>query len=537
MRGWSRPDVVICLAVLAVAAAVRLPHLQTIPILTDETEDMRLGMEIARGDRPLMSQDAYNGPVFHYVMAAGYAMAAAVFVDGGDPRWPRRLALALGSLTVVLTYLVGISVAAAARAGPGPPGPAPGARPAIAWRDRAAGLIAAAIMAVAFVPVVVNSHVAWSNASSPFWAMLAVLAVCEAHRRGDPRWLVPAGALSGLACQTHASVLPVALGAALFVVWVRPGWLRTPWPWLGLAAGVAAIANVIVFNLQTGGASIVAGQGKHYAYAFGAPWPEYVVNVRDCLRMAYQLATSTFLGLDPEEGRPELLALLRSPAAVAYGTLVAAALVATARRSRLPLLTWVLVILVVSAFNRGYRYYLHARYLAAGLPLLYVAVGLWLAGWVPAPGRPGRWPRAAALAAALVLLVGYPLVRLEGFYARETALDRTGARLWQVIDGLAQRVGPDGQVRLDRGLHGIPTAGGGNVHKALDEVMDVTGTPHRKPKPEDLLDHHPGAYLVLTEAGHAALAERMVLEPVDFGVPLAPYGRGRFDVYRAVGER
>lgn len=529
MRRWDSADAVVCLVVFLVAVAVRIPYLHAIPILTDETEDMRLGMQIVRGARPLMSQDAYNGPVFHYAMAAGYAL-------GGDLRWPRWLALGLGSLTVVLTHLIAVSLAAAARARPGPAG-GEGLGRAIAWPDRQAGLIAAAIMAVAFVPVVVNSHVAWSNASSPFWAMLAVLAVCEAHRREDPRWLVPAGALSGIACQTHASVLPVALGAAVFIAWGHPRWLATPWPWLGVAAGVAAIANVIAFNVTTGGASIAAAQSKHYAYAFGVPWPEYLVNVRDGLRMVYQMATSSFLGLDPEEGRAELDALLRAPGAVAYGAVVATALAATWRRSRLPVVTWILVILVVTLFNRGYRYYLHARYLAAGLPLLYVAVGLWLAAYVPPPGAAHRWLRLAGVGAVLVFLIGRPLVRLEQFYAREAALNRTGERLWQVIDGLAARVGPDGEVRLDRGLHDIPTAGGGNLLKALDELLDVGGTPHKKPKPEDLLDYHPGAYLVLTEAGHAALSSRLVLEPVDFGAPLAPYGRGTFDVYRAVGAR
>ena len=77
------PFLVLALAILA--TLVRLPYLQQIPRFTDEWDDTETALAIARepGHWPLISNDHYNGPVFHYLLAAGYRL-------GADLTWTRQ---------------------------------------------------------------------------------------------------------------------------------------------------------------------------------------------------------------------------------------------------------------------------------------------------------------------------------------------------------------------------------------------------------------------------------------------------------------
>lgn len=518
-------DVGLFLMVIIVALLVRAYKLQQIPMLTDETEDVLLAARIARGEIwPLVSLDAYVGPLFHLLLATGIRA-------GLDPAtWPRQLMLALGSLTVGLTYLLALSLSAGSRTRQGESQ----LRGELTAHDRVVGLVAAGVMTTAFIPVVLHSHVAWSNASSPFWTTAFLLAMTVAHRRGDPRWLVPAGALAGLAQQTHPSVLPVLLAGALFLIVAHRRWLSGRWAWLGMAMSLLAIANFIVYNIQTRGDTYVAAKGKYYAYAFGVPWDQYRVNLANCLRMAYQLVTSAFLGRDPEQGAAALAPLLHSPRVVAYAAVVALALLWSARRTPLPLLVCLLTILVISLFNRGYRYYLHARYLSAGLAMVHCALGLFVADLLPRRPQPlalamSRRTLGAGLAAFLIFT---PLQGLWRFYERESVQTRTNARLWQVVEILRHEADPEHPARLDRSLHDIPTAGGGQLLMVLDDVLKVSEIPEKKPKPEDMADSDPGAVMVLTAGTYITLSRQMSLRPLSSALPLQPFGRGEFSVYR-----
>ncbi len=88
-----------------------------------------------------------------------------------------------------------------------------------------------------YVPVVVNSHIAWSNTTSPFWTTLFFVGVAETVRRDKPPLLILDAVLAGLALQTHPSVIVFVLGAAVWLAVMRPTWLRTRWPWLALLVG------------------------------------------------------------------------------------------------------------------------------------------------------------------------------------------------------------------------------------------------------------------------------------------------------------
>ena len=71
-------------------------------------------------------------------------------------------------------------------------------------------------MATSFIPVVVGSHIGWSNSTTPLWTTLFLWILVEAVRRDAPRLLPLAGLAGGLAQQTHPSVLAILLGAGLW---------------------------------------------------------------------------------------------------------------------------------------------------------------------------------------------------------------------------------------------------------------------------------------------------------------------------------
>ncbi len=507
---------------VAVAALVRLPYAHQVPMLTDEVNEVLFAARMVRDQSwPLVAQVSYIGPVFHYLIAAGLLL-------GAGPFWPRWLALALGALTVGLTYWLATSLSAAARA----PAKAGAARPVTA-RDRAAGHMAAGLYAVSFIPVVVNSHIAWSNATTPFWTTLALLALGVADRRAEPRWLALAGMLLGLALQSHPSALPIAAGGALFVVLRRRAWLRTPWPWVGLALAVLFTANLLLYNAQTDGGSLAGMRERTYTVPAGEVGAEYAANARELVRMAYQLVSSSFLGRDPEQGTPELAALLRSPLAVLYGLLVLAALLLTTRRQPLPACLWLAALIMVPGINRGYRYYLQARYLAPLLPPTLAALGLWLATWTgagPWPRRP-RWRQALA-GALVLLLMAYSGFRLVAFYQRELAAHRTNERLWQVLAEVRGQGTEERPITLDRSLADIDTTGGGDVLKALDSTLRAWGAARAKPRLDELPLTLPGTVMVLTPAQRQRLESALRLEPLDPGSQSAPFGPGEFGVYR-----
>ena len=71
-----------------------------------------------------------------------------------------------------------------------------------------------------------------------------------AHERAlgarDGRWLVPGGALFGLALQTHPSVLAIVPGVALTLWWRGRSLLTSQWALLGGIALLIGCANLLI---------------------------------------------------------------------------------------------------------------------------------------------------------------------------------------------------------------------------------------------------------------------------------------------------
>ena len=554
---FTRLDLLLAGLVTLLAALVRVRALQLVPTLTDETDDMQYALRIVQGGFwPAVSHNTYTGPLHHYVLAVGLWL-------GGAAPWPRWWSLILGALTVGLTYLLGVSLADQGpktkdegqttkdrgRKTEDQGGRAGGAHrllpsayrlPSSVLRPPSslvlAGLVAAALMAVSFEPVVVNSHIAWSNATTPFWTTLALLVLSEAVRRDRPALLIAAGALAGLAVQTHPTAAIYLLGGALWLVVTRPSWLRVRWTWLAVLVALLAVSNLIGYNLVTGGGSVEQVARRDYAFTSGVTPGEYATNVRGFLGLAYQLVGSTFLStLSAQAGPPAL----RSPLVVACALVALVGLgYAAWRRVSLPLLVWLTALVLLPIANRAYDSHIAARYLAPLLPLTFAAVGVWLGPGLASlvtPGRPwrDRWLGLAALVLTVALVV-YPLRRLDEFYFYELRDGRNNARVWQIAALVAEPAREGNPVLLDRGLRDARLDAGGHVYKALGTLLDLDRVPYSNPRVEELPNAPVGALLVLTDARRDVLAPVLRLEAVN--AEPAPAAPGGYWVYRVVAR-
>lgn len=533
------PFAVLALTLAVLAALVRLPYLQQIPRFTDEWDDTETALAIARdaGYWPLISNDHYNGPVFHYLLAAGFRL-------GQGLTWPRLLALLCGVGAVVATAGLARSLALLSLIGPPEPGEEDRGtfeRAARFARADRVGLVAGLLMATSFVPVVVSSHIAWSNSTTPLWTTLFLWILVEALRRDQPRLLPLAGLAGGLAQQTHPSVLAILLGAALWAVLCRPGWLRTRWPWLALLAGALALSNMIAFNLADGaGGSLAMARERDYAFSGQLPGVSaYLRNVGGAARLAWQMLGSSFQASIDETTDPAgLRRVLWHPGAVATGltALLALALLARRRATSLPALLWLTALLLLPVFNQAWHHYILARYLAPLLPPAFAAMGLLLVlpREAPSLARGGRSRRRdAALLWALVLVL-HPLLRLHDYYSGELATHKTNARLWQLGEVLPAHASPQRPVWLDYELRFQRSTAGGNVYRTLKGFLDAADADYEKVKRDQPLppDLPPGTWLLLGDSRAAELqAAGLDLAPADLGRPLEPAAPGGYGVW------
>ncbi len=543
---WTRLDWLL-VAVLTLAAAwVRLGAAQLVPTLTDETDEIQFALRIAQGGFwPAVSVDPYNGPLHHYLLALGIAL-------GGGATWPRLWMVTLGALTVGLTYaltrsLGRQSVASGQRAaGSGQQAAGSGQGSTVNRQssivNRVAGVIAGALLTVSFVPVVVNSHIAWSNASTPFWTTLALLLMSEARWRGTAgapsgRWLVAAGGAAGLAVQTHPTALIPILGGALWLAVTRPAWLRTRWPWLALLAALLVVSNLIVYNIVTGGGSAEGAARRDYAFTGGVSVADYLANMRGFVGMAYQLVGSTFVStLAVDQAAPAL----RAPVVVVYALTALVAVLVTVRRGGLPLACWLTALVLLPVINRAYDSHISARYMAPLLPPTFAALGLLLATPLaihPRFEEKRAWRRWMVALLSLLLtawLAAYPLLRLNEYYRFELADGRNNGRIWQILAAVREPGRQGTPVVLDRGLRDAKLDAGGHVYKALGTLLDLDRVPHTNPRVEELADTPPEALLVLTDARRDALAGSLRLVPVELDRPPAPAAPGGYWLYRAL---
>lgn len=426
----------LALALTVVALLVRLPHVQTLPKLSDELFNAILAWSIARGERlPLVNPTAYIGPLFDYLEAGLFLLA------GPNLFAPRALILVLGVLTVPTLFLY-------ARAAHGP----------------AVAALATLLLALSPVHVLVNSHVAWTNCLAP---LLTTPALWLVHRAvaGRGAWgLVPAGLLLGLALQTHPTIFTLLPAVGLYAAVRGRSLLRTPWPYLAGLGLLLGYANMIVFNVLHPLESVVFARGIQVRYTGEMPDP-----TRDYLENLGMLLLGLHRGLGGAvEDRDGLADFLLDPISAAMVGLALAGLGLAARRGFwLPLAVVASMVLLLPLLNDRYEPVLDGRYTAPLLPLLYAAVALAaLELWRRLVARPRLLGGAACLVLGLVLLApGLGIVR---YYQQNAAAGLRMGRLWSAID-LAHAAQPaSSEALLDKDLERVVLGAGSTELSAFE---------------------------------------------------------------------
>jgi hypothetical protein len=266
------------------------------------------------------------------------------------------------------------------------------------------------------------------------------------------------------------------LAAGVLLSPVGRRWLRRPWPWLGGAAAALAYANVLWYNLATGGRSLAAAQERDYAVHPATSIVELLTNLGALgVQLARNAGSSVAPG-SPEPAYPLTVTMVGVLALAAIG------MIAAARRGHW-LLPALLPISAVMMALIGGEYlpppHGSSRYLGSLWPALFALAGLgavvsgrWLAR---SPG--GRRVAPAALGLAGLLLVAQPALTTRAY------LDWYGDRPWLgsnnafALDtaALAAERFPGRLVYLDTALHDDLASDAGTMHRSLSMLLRLHG--------------------------------------------------------------
>jgi hypothetical protein len=473
-RVWVTPALLFVVALL-----VRLPHFATIPAPTDETDELLGALAIVRdGARPLVTSEPYLAPYVMYAMALAFKLFGPSFALG------RGVHLVLGALAAPATWALGRALG-----------------------GRRAALVAGLAMAVAFGPVILSSHVAWSHGSAAtFLALgLAALLVAEsADTRRRPAAFL-AGLTLGLAMATHPTLMAFFPGVACW--WILTNrtrlWQRLDEAvWIGLGMGLAYLPAVI-YLLRHGLAPFrAAAEQREYVGAGPTDWPVGVVAWLGSL--ARNLA-------GPAISRPA------DPLPWLVGGLMVIGLAYAVRTGRgLPIAVVTSGALLMPLLIQAYKLtsLTGLRYAAPALPAAAAALGLLVE---PLQRSPRRMTQVTG-AALGILLVAVPLAAILSFYHVTATTGVTGAPVVEIVDALEAGGEARDLLFLDEHFD-IKLVGGGDVGRAIGAMLTLRGVPFMPARGDKLrwyLQNGNGATydLVLSGDTAAELSAGFALEPV-----------------------
>lgn len=507
-------EAVLWLGIVALGAAVRWPNLWLIPTITDETGEALRAIAIYRGEiAPLTNVDGYIGAFWNYTLAAGF------WAFGLSPWLPRLFAFVAGVLTVGAACWLGRELG-----------------------GRIGGVVAGLFMAASSTHALVNSHVGWSHSTTPLWATLGLACLARSaygHGAGNTaggRWLVAAGLLLGLAVQTHITALLLLPGAGLALAMARPSLLRTRWTVLAAVAFLFATANLVAYNLETGGGSLLAGRAKLAGYTGegeGFDGGSYVENVG---RLTLALSWVMSGAIEKRRFANETLA---DPALLLYLGAGLGGLVWAARRRRwMPLAVAMPYLLILPVLNPKFEPMLNGRYLVPALPLIFAGLGLATAdAWRTARSR--MLGNNLALASVLVVAVGafalYPLIPMQ----RYVQAARTNHAILLAYETVLANRAPDEVVLLDYGLDGVFFMAAGSAYKSMELLLSGSDVPYVtvEARPATMEEHLAGGttrLVVLHSDKVAPLGRSFALTPL---MPGGDRGGPGFGVYRVAPRR
>lgn len=500
----KRPALVECgiaAAVFALALAVRLPNLMLVPVYTDESFEVLWGFDIVRGLHfPLSAVDAYDGPLFSYLIALAFS------IFGASAELARLLVAIFGAGTVVLVYAL-----------------------ARAMRDRLTGCIAAALALSAPILIVFQSHQGWSSSLTPFFVCLTGFTLYLGVERENQAWLAASGLFAGLTLQTHPTSAVILLG---MLVWLlaqpRLGIrLRQPGLYVALALFLLAYSPMIIANARLDPPILTTAAERNYAFAPSLSPIEYFRRLWVLVRGA-----SYFVG----GGIGAVTPLLRAQAIIVELFWLAALVWAWMRKERMvPLITiTALISLPLFISSDAYRYYFALIPLAeVVIALFFVAVVVWL--------RAGkthlRLRRAFGSTAilGLMLFVFNALISTALYYRDEIAGGWTNQSYFDLAR--VARVACGSRLFVEEGELETQIVAEQSVRMAMDNLrylLTVSQCNYQSVRRQNLeaaLAAEPDAWVVLSPPDAPAtkafdlqtIASGAVPWPYQFFVPLALY--------------
>ena len=452
-RQTGRLVVLLGLVVGLVALTTRLYELRDVPRLTDETDEVMLGLAIARGQTlPLTNVDAYIGPLWNYLLAVRFVLV------GPSSFVPRSLTTVAGLLTVVATGWLGWELALR-----------------LGWPKRAAviGLGGALLLATSSFHAVVSSRLGWSHSLTPLALTLALACLIRWERTRDAWLLAGLGLGYGLAVQTHPTAL--AFGPGL-LVWALVHWrhaILSRAGWLALGLFLLANLPMLAFNIATGFGSLQAAVRVQSAYAGGvatgpAPYGTNLVALLGSLPL--------LLSGDIGERRGAIL-VVDDPLHLVYAGLALIGLLVAARvRCWSPALIVLSAVVVLPALTGKFEPLFNGRYVAPILPLGLVAVAVGVVALVATvatvpPLRRVERPLTAGLLVSLTLL---PLLALQGYVSATLRDGPNNRELYRALHIVAA-VTPQLPVLMEASLSGTRVSTGREGTGVLDYLLQLDG--------------------------------------------------------------
>lgn len=225
------------LTLFTVALMVRIPWLWEIPRYVDELREVNLAYMIYLGKIfPLHNFAREIGAMHNYILAGIFSLF------GPSAYWPRLYVAITSAATVVLVYYLGKRLF-----------------------NRWTGLIAAGMLLTNGMHILVT-HMAWSNCTTPFFFVLALLGTVIAGQKSSGTWLMGSALLWAMALQTHSSVLVYLLALVIYIFcrFRREAGIPRKYYFRSLLVFLAAYSNMIIYNALTGFDSIRSIFSKQY---------------------------------------------------------------------------------------------------------------------------------------------------------------------------------------------------------------------------------------------------------------------------------
>lgn len=358
------------------ALAVRIPWLWEVPRYIDELKEVNLAYLIYQGQAWPLHNAAHDiGPLHNYILAGIFK------IMGPGIYWPRFYVAITAALTVVLVYYLGRQLYGQ-------------------W----VGLIAAGLLLTNGMHII-TTHMAWSNCTTPFFFVIAMMATLKSEEAKSGLWLIASFFLWALALQTHSSVIIYIIVAGIYVL--RPSFRRlTGIQWksyLGAAlAFLLGYSNMIYYNLVSGGGSLRWLANKGYALETQPRLSSYLHNIPQMYVELIRSVGSIYADYS------SISDYLFNPLFMGVTVLlVIGSYWAVKKHRALPV--WMLAggFLVIPWINQRYVFYLATRYIMPIIicAILLTAYAAWNIGVII--GRYGREKAQVLipLGAALMLLI------------------------------------------------------------------------------------------------------------------------------------